>query len=281
VLNRDSRGLSLDWAAMHAPDAPLADLPLGAEDQERLRQRVAEAVGAEVQILLDYGEVQLHGTVPGGPAWANVGGHLLMTAGNVTGGRGEAALHATAHHRVAVLHGEAGVLVAITDGANLHLLALLEEPGQVALPAPVMSADGVRTVRARAGEEHLHLPDGEWREEADHIQAGGVHITAAPGMVMRPWGAGRIAPELLLETLESGERAIGIARYATRWGPEQPRAGLEVTRDGAIAREVAQRYPTLAAFYGEGIFDLTVTPDGGMTFSDLRSGETIELREGR
>ena len=281
VLNRDSRGLSLDWVAMHASDAPLADLPLGAEEQERLERLLVEAVGPQAQCILDFGEVQLHGTVPGGPAWANVSGHLLMTSGNVTDGRGEVTSHETEHNRIALLDGEAGLLVAITDGTNLHLLALLEEAEQIALPAPVMSAEGVRTVRARAGDEYLHLPAGEWQQEADHFEAGGMHITAVPGMIVRPWGTDRLAPGLLLETVEFGERAIGIARYATRWGPEQPRAGLEITGAGAIAREVARRYPTLATFYGEGIFDLRIAPDGGMTFVDLRSGETVTLRQGR
>ena len=285
LLNRDSRGLSLDWAAMHAPEAPLADHALSADEREEVMRRVTEAAGPETRQVLDFGEVQMHATTAGGPAWARVGEHLLVSA-RAPGSEAPTILQRqTDHHQIAAMGGgqnEETLLIAITDGASLHLVALTDGTGELALPAPVIGDGGMRVVRARLSDgEDLHLPDGPWREETDYLETGGLHISAAPGMIVGPWDERGLEPELLLQTIECAGGNVGVVRFSPRWGTEKPHVGLESTEDGCVAREAMQRYPTLATFYDEGMFDLQIAADGTVAFHDLRSGESLVLRDGR
>lgn len=280
LLNRDSRGFSLDWMALHAPEAPLADHPLSMEERADLRRQAVDAVGPGAEQLLHLGEVQFHAREAGGPAWALVAGHLLLTTGGPTDGQATVLRHETGHHQIALLQNGGRLLVAITDGATLHLVALADDAAQFSLPGPLLSAEGVRIVRARAHDEGLHLPAGEWSHETDYLEAGGLHISAAPAMIVRPWDEQGLAPEIGLQTVRCEAGHVAVARFATRWGTEHPGVGLETTDAGCVVRETAERHPTLATFYGEGMFDLRIAPDGKLTFDDLRSGETILLREG-
>ncbi|MFP4249353.1 MAG: carbohydrate-binding protein [Armatimonadota bacterium] len=286
VLNRDSRGLSLDWVAMHAPEAPLADRHLGAEERAELRGRVVEVVGPGARRILDRGEVELHAARAGGPAWADVSGHLLAAGGMQGEARGAIMRRSTEHHQIALVGegaGGDGLVIAITDGTSLHLVRPAGDSSAMPLPAPVLSAEGMRIVTARAPDHGaLHLPAGDWQERTDHLEAGGMHITVAPGMTVRPWDDRGLAPELALEMAECGGAGhVGVARFSPRWGGEQPRVTLERDGEDCVIRESVERHPTLAAFYGEGMFDLRITPEGRITFDDIRSGETVVLREGR
>ncbi|MFO8082407.1 MAG: carbohydrate-binding protein [Armatimonadota bacterium] len=286
VLNRDSRGLSLDWVALHAPEAPLADRQLSAEECAELRRRVVEAAGPGARRVLDHGEVELHAARAGGPAWANVSGHLLVAGGAPGEDRGAAIMRrSTEYHQITLVGGGAGgdgLLIAITDGTSLHIAALADGGRAIPLPAPVLSADGMRIVTARAAERGaLHLPTGEWRVRTDHLEAGGMHITSAPEMTLRPWDERGLAPKLSLEMIECGAGRIGVARFSPRWGSEKPRVALALEDGVCVVRESVIRHPTLAAFYGEGMFDLRIAPDGRITFDDIRSGEAMVLREGR
>lgn len=278
LLNRDSLGLSLDWAAMHSPQALLADQPLGVAEREALTNTMLEALGEDATELLSHGSVELH-TGATGAAWAAIGGHLLTTARDTAAPGGEVTRHSTAHHQIAVVTGAARFVAAVSDGQSLHIIVVLPEPSELALPAPVLSADGLRMVRARSNGETLHLPAGEWRHEGDYLEAGGLHITAAPAMTVGPWDDSGLAPVLRLRTVECGAGHVGAIRYSTRWGTDQPRVGLERSEDACVVRESVQRFPTLATFYGEGLFDLTIGADGAINFEDIRSGESISLRE--
>ena len=285
LVNRDSRGLSLDWAALHAPEAPLGDYPLSEEQREELMSRVIEVVGPDARRILSFGQVELHGTGAGGPAWARVGEHLLVTRGAPAADRGPLMRRRTAHHQIALVGGgpeDGWLLVAITDGTSLHLVALADEGGEFALPAPVLGAGDVRVVNARAADgASLHLPAGDWRHRTERIEAGGLHISAAPGVTLRPWDEQGPAPGLSLHTTVCATGHVGAVRFSERWGSEQPRVMLEKLAAACVVRETEQRHPTLAAFYDEGMFDLHIVSDGALIFDDLRSGETLVLREGR
>lgn len=284
LLNRDSRGLSLDRVTLHAPEAPLADYPLNDEQRDELMRRVVEAVGPDTRRILDFGRVELHATRAGGPARARVGEHLLATADAPAAGQGVFLRRQTAHHQVAVISGEPGearLLVAITDGVSLHLVALVDEGAEIALPAPVLGAGGMRVVSARGADgESLHLPAGQWGHHTDHIEAGGLHISAEPGMTLCPWDERAPGPDLALQTVACAGWHVGAARFSERWGMERPRVGLQITERGCVVREVARRHSTLAAFYDEGMFDLRIDAGGRIAFEDLGSGETVVLREG-
>ncbi len=284
-LNRDSRGLSLDRVAMHHPDAPLADHPLSSEEREKLHRRVTETVGPYARRVLHYGEVEFHAVHAGGPAWAKVSGHLLVAGGLPEEDRGTLMRRRTEYHQVALLDGGAGgsgLLIAITDGTSLHLVALADEASAIPLPAPVLGADGIRIVTARAGESgDLHLPAGEWQERTEYLKARGLHITAAPMMLARPWDERGLEPRLALETTDTDAGHVGVARFSPRWGTEEPRVGLMTDGAYCVVQETTVRNPTLAAFYDEGMFDLRLAPNGEIAFKDVRSGETVVLREER
>ncbi len=284
LLNRDSRGLSLDRAALHAPDAPLGDCALSEKQRDELTRRLVEAVGPHARRILDFGRVELHATRAGGLARARVGEHVLAAADAPAADQGVFLRRQTAHHQVALVSGgpgQARLLVAITDGVSLHLVALADEGAAVRLPAPVLGAGGMRVVKARGADgASLHLPTGRWRHQTDHFEAGGLHISAAPGMVLCPWDKQALSPDLTVQTVACAGWHVGAARFSERWGMERPRVGLQPTERGCVVREVARRHPTLAAFYDEGMFELRIDANGRIAFEDLGSGETVVLREG-
>ena len=106
-----------------------------------------------------------------------------------------------------------------------------------------------------------------------HLTAGAMHVTAAPRLQVGPWTTG--APQASLVLRAWGKLHIGAARFSARWGADAPRVGLQAEGTRYVVRETAQRYPTLAAFYGEGVFDVEIDKAGTLTFRDLSSAEVI------
>lgn len=146
------------------------------------------------------------------------------------------------------------------------------------LPAPAIYDDRRRVVTGDTEVgDHLNFAARAWQPRlTGHLTAGAMHVTATPRLRVGPWNSETPrVPQATLELSAWGALRIGAARFSARWGADAPRIGLVDKGTHYLVREAVPRYPTLAAFYGEGVFDVVVGRTGTLTFNDLSSGEVI------
>lgn len=281
ITNPDSRGLSLDWVALHAPDVLLADRKLSPEESAQLEMSVRAGIAARGDAALKHRQVEFGFSEAGHVVFAKVGACLLAAASDARTQRAQWTWHTVAQHRLAVVRGpkDGQLAVWITDGMNFFVVVRSRVEADFALPAPLVSADGLRTVEATTGDgERLLLSEAGPSRESRYLSMGGVHITAAPGLTISSLsGDDPAIPDLRLRLEPWQGMFIGAARFSTRWGTDRPEIGTEFSKEFFVVSETAERFPTLARFYGEGLFDLVFEPDGSAGFVDLQTGETLQI----
>ncbi len=284
LLNADSRGLSLDWVALHTPDVFMADRRLSEDEYARLMQDLQAKTAGTRRRTLELGSVHVTFGDAGVAPLAHIGDCVLAAEGDGSSIAPAIRLYTTNRHHVAVVRSgvwpDRNLSVWITDGKNLYLVALADQQRAVRVPAPVVSTPRTKIVTARTAEgAELNFAARSWLPKATtHLTAGRLHITAQPQLHVAPWrDRQRGIPDLRLGMRQWAAGWIGAARFSPRWGHDQP--GVSLTCDSAhcTVRETATRYPTLAAFYGEGLFDLTVTHQGQITFRDLSSAQQLSF----
>jgi len=279
-LNADSRGLSLDWTALHSRDVFVADRRLSDEEHSRLMGELGPGADAPDQGALELGRVRVSFR-RGAPALVRLGECTLAAGGDGARAAATVRFAETARHRLALVRegGAArGTRLWITDGKSLFLAAFSGAEQDPALPGPVACRDRIRIVTARTEKgETLNFCAQGWQEQrTGRLVAGALQATASPGLRVGPWQApGPGVPLVRLATRKWAGGWIGAARFSTRWDKDEPRVSLIVEDERAVVRESANRYPTLAAFYGEGMFDLTADKDGRLKFQDVGSGQTL------
>ncbi|NSW56174.1 MAG: carbohydrate-binding protein [Armatimonadetes bacterium] len=281
ITNADSRGLSLDWVALHTREVLLADRKLSPDELAELEAAARRNVAPRQDAALKHGTVEFGFSETGQGVFAKIGDCLFATASEPETPGAQWTLHAVGQHRLGVVRGpDQGQLAFwISDGSNLFVVVKSRTKRDVALPAPVVSSDGMRTVEATTGDgERLLLSEAGIRWESNYLSMGGVHITASPGLTISSLSDGAPqVPGLRLRLDQWQGMFIGAARLSTRWGTDRPSIGVGSRKDSFVVRETASRYPTLARFYGEGLFDLVFEPDGSARFTDLATGETLEI----
>jgi hypothetical protein len=274
LLNADSRGLSLDWIALHSEGVFIADRPLGPEEYAALLAHfrpsppaaylqageVRVEFGADGQArLAQIGDVVLGAELPAGPALPV----RLLTVGSL---------------RAAVCGEAKQLTVWVTEGRNLYVARRADDSRPLRLPGPVAGPERLRLVTGRTGAgEGLSFAPGEPTRDVEHLLMGGLHLTTSPALRLGPWGDpvhGAPTAELPLQPTSAG--CVGAARLSRRWGADEPAISVGVAGTKVTVREAAHRYPTLALFYGEGLFDLEFTRTGAM-FTEAASGARVTL----
>ncbi len=267
LLNADSRGLSLDWVAVHSPDVLLTDRVLTEPERTAL---LAALAPAEPGPVLSKAGVRVEFDADGRAALARLGEVVLATPPGGAGGRVE--LKQTASHAVAVVTGR-GTAIWLTDGRSLWLVTL----GDAAmLPAPVLYGQRRAVVgRFEDGREVSFAAPFTAPEPCSHSTMAGLHLTAAAGLAPDRWPAGEEpgVPRLRLVPTRLGDLPVAAARFSARWGKDEPKVGLTVADGRCTVTEVAHRYPALSAFYGEPPFELRITPSGSVTYRDPATGQ--------
>ena len=282
--NVDSVGLSLDWVALHTTDVHMSDRVVGERERARILETLEATAAQQRARTLELGRVRVDLNRAGEPVLARLGDAVLALPPSETEIRAAMRLHETARHRVLVARRGTGpdrlVLIWITDGSSLHVVAVADRPIEAPLPGPVMAADGRRIVLAETVEgAAMNFAAREGPSHATaHLTAGDVHVTAAPALVVGPWEGAHVGvPQVRLRLRPWQGRYVGAARISLRWGRDEPAVHLSCAPEGCVVREAARRYPTLVRFYDGGMFDLRLKPDGSVEFHDVGAGETVGL----
>ncbi|MHB8995548.1 MAG: carbohydrate-binding domain-containing protein [Armatimonadota bacterium] len=275
-LNANSVGLSLDWVALHTADAYFADRRLTADEQQALLARWERAAPPVAERTLTLGQVQVRFDGPGRAVLAQVGEVVMATPAPEDARLAPITLHQTKNFRLAVVRGRLQQ-VWVTDGRNLYLVNVSERDNPVQLPAPVLAGD-MRVAVGRMPEGpplNFSVPGGEPRE-AKRLELGGLQVTGVAGLRVGPWQEGGI-PDLWLRANELNGCFIAAAKWSARWGKDEPAIVLEQAGDQVMVQESARQFPTLAAFYGEKPFDLSLR-GSTLKFVDVAGGDTIEIK---
>lgn len=205
LLNADSRGLSLDWVAVHSKDVLLTDRPLTEPERTALLDALKPA---EPGPVLEQGAVRVEFD-RGRVARARLGEVVLATPAGGAGGRVE--LKRTASHAVAVVTGRA-TAIWLTDSRSLWLVALGDA---VLLPAPVLYGQRRAVVgRFEDGREVSFAAPFSVPEQCAQVTMAGLHLTAAAGLAPDRWPAGEEpgVPRLRLVPTRLGDLPIAAAR---------------------------------------------------------------------
>lgn len=269
--NADSVGLSLDWVALHTPEVYFADRTLNEQERQALLRRWA--ISPRQTLARGAVEVQFDG--PGRAAYARIGETVLASPTPDDERLRPVTLHETRHFRLATLTGDSRQLW-ITDGRNLYLVNLSRRPGLITLPAPVLAGDRRVVIARPAQGAPVNFSTTGWPPQTTpRLELGGLHLTGAAGLQVGPWQPPGM-PELSLAGHRHGEGYLGAAKYSARWGADEPAISYEPQGNQIIIRDTARHFPTLAAFYGEKPFVVTIQATE-MTFTDVTSGQTITL----
>jgi hypothetical protein len=270
-LNADSVGLSLDWVALHTPEVYFTDRVLAEQERQELLRRWQ--ITPQRTLARGIVEVQFDG--PGRAAYARIGETVLAAPTPDDARLAPVTLHETRHFRLATLTGDSRQLW-ITDGSNLYLVHQSRRADLLPLPAPVLAGDR-RVVIARPAEgAPVNFSTTGWPPQTTpRLELGGLHLTATAGLQVGPWQPQGM-PELGLAGHQHGDHFLGAAKWSARWGADEPGIGYEQRENQVLIRDTTRHFPTLATFYGEKPFEVTIQATE-MTFTDVTSGQTITL----
>lgn len=276
LLNAASRGLSLDWVALHSPQVFVADRPLSAEEYAALQ---AHYRPAEPVACLQAGDVRAEFSADGQARLAQVAGALLG-AELPPGDAAPVRLLTVGKLRVAVCEAGERLTAWLTEGKDLYVLCRAASAEPLRLPAPLANAERCRLVTGHlASGEALAFSGKVAPRETDELALGGLCLTATSPLRLGPWHdpeCGAPAVDLPLQSTPQGW--VGAARFSRR--PTTPDQHPSITATGGVVhvREAIRRYPTLALFYGEATFDLTLDA-AAVKLTDASTGATVSLSQ--
>jgi len=274
--NADSRGLSLDWFSLHTADEFPFDRALTDAEQTALLQTLFQRADSIREDAWKRGEICLD-LAQKPRNRLELKDYILATP---TVSIGKTTTAQTENLAILCTHTTDRLTVWLTDGKTLWTLVISHGDASADLPLPVLGENRRLVTAVADGGRRINLTDAKSPAiEAEHIVVGSLHVTAAPSLQVAPGIAHGDVPMgmLRLHLQPWGKLRVGATRYSLRWGRDAPRVGLQCNRDSCVVRETQQRFPTLARFYGEAMFDANVSPAGDVALSDLRSGQTVRI----
>jgi hypothetical protein len=115
----------------------------------------------------------------------------------------------------------------------------------------------------------------------DLLRVCGLRISTFPECRVEPWNNPDLpTARITIKPGQVGAAYLAAVRYSRRYTPDKPQIYVRAQSDGrAIVSETRTRYPALAEFYGEGMFDLNVAADGTISLTDVAARKTVPLQE--
>ncbi|MCK5806157.1 MAG: carbohydrate-binding protein, partial [Lentisphaeria bacterium] len=274
--NVDSRGLSLDWFSLHTTDEFPFDRDLTeAEHTAFVKALFADTASSSKGVWRKGGVCANMSHTP--ISRLELGGYTL-TAPTMPVSRTNTAQ--TENLMMLINHAKKRLTLWLTDGKTLWIIVVSRDNAPVDLPVPVLQGHRRLVTAVADGPQSINLTNAELpTAKTKHAVVGGLHITASPGLQVVP---GTNRGDLTLGALRLGLQTwgklrIGTARYSPRWGQDAPRVGLKCKKDSCLIQETQHRFPTLARFYGETMFDAHISPSGNLLIIDLLSDQTMRI----